>query len=220
MLTRAGDQDSKVRRLIAALGLAAALATPAAAQNLLGNPSFESNVLQSHTTILNNFALWQGTWGVDAASSQIVTAQGCVTAPHASRMLRLGESVGAATSAWQVTDVGSMFRFIDTGLGRIDLRAQYNTVNVPAAHVFANARYFSAPDLATETLAPCNSAASGGPPTSRRAASRSAHARPRSTPTSRPATPSVDHARRSNPEPSSASAAVDADEFSNSSPRG
>ena len=130
------------------LAIAFAAAVPSAnATNLLGNPGFETSTIYSSTLVLGNFATYQGKWGEEV--STIVTAQGGITPPEGSKMLRMTES-GNITQVFQVTNLTSYASIIDNGKGIINMSALLDVDSgVTAAggsvrvHFFSGANYNS-----------------------------------------------------------------------------
>ena len=113
------------------LAFAFTVAAPSAKANLLVDPGFENNPLLSYSLVLNNFAAYQGRWGVEMAS--ITGAQGGVTPDEGVKMLRMTDDELVVTQAFQVTDVTSYATLIDNGNGVIDLSARMNVDSGVAA---------------------------------------------------------------------------------------
>ena len=124
------------RNLIAAciclLLVFAASAQPAGA-NLLVDPGFELNPLDTAANVLGNFPLYQGVWGVEAAT--IVVAENTVTPPQGVKMLRMvDDGQGGTTQGMQVTDVTSYATLIDSGGATVNMSALFDAhPKLPAA---------------------------------------------------------------------------------------
>ena len=79
--------NTRIHFHVAALSLGIAAFAPAAGANLLIDPSFEANPLDTAANILGNFPAFQGVWGVEAAT--ITGVDGGVTPALGSKMLRM-----------------------------------------------------------------------------------------------------------------------------------
>ena len=95
------------KQILAGAGLALALAvgTPAARANVLVNPGYEANTLDTAFNVLNNFSTYQGVWGVEVAT--IVTAENGVTPAQGVQMLRMLDDGNVTTQGFQTTNVTS-----------------------------------------------------------------------------------------------------------------
>jgi hypothetical protein len=123
--------------------LLVAAAAPCAMANLLVDPGFESNPLNSLGTVLSNFTVYQGVWGVEAAT--ITGVDGGVTPAGGVKMLRMVDDGLVATQAVQMTDVSSYTGVINNGAGIVSLAALFNVdKNVPAAVGGVTIAFFSA----------------------------------------------------------------------------
>jgi hypothetical protein len=122
------------------LVLLSAAASPGA--NLLVDPGFESNPLDTIGNVLGNFSAYQGVWGVEAAT--ISGIDGGVTPSQGSKMLRMTDDGNIATQAVQVTDVSSYGALISSGLGIVNLSGLFNVdANVPAGIGGVSVSFFS-----------------------------------------------------------------------------
>lgn len=104
---------------------------PAEAQNLLVDPSFESNPLGNYSVVLNDFVGQQGVWGPEAAT--ITGAQGGVTPFDGVKMLRMTNDGLSVTQCDQVIDVSSYAALIDGGGATFSLSGRFNVDGLPAA---------------------------------------------------------------------------------------
>lgn len=124
---------------IAALLFAAASASGV---NLLVDPGFESNPLDTIGNVLGNFPAYQGVWGVEAAT--ITGVDGGVTPAGGVKMLRMTDDGNVATQAVQVTDVSSYSALISSGSGVVNLSGLFNVdQSVPAAIGGVTISFFS-----------------------------------------------------------------------------
>ncbi len=136
--------------ILAGAGLALALAacTPAARANLLVDPGFEANPLDTYSNVLNFFPTYQGIWGVEVAT--ITVAENGVTPAQGVKMLRMLDDGNVTTQGFQTTDVTSYGAAISTGSATVTLSALFDVdKGVPAAvagvyvHFFSGASYGS-----------------------------------------------------------------------------
>jgi hypothetical protein len=135
------------RIVLGGVAMIAVSSAAASAQNLLVDPSFELNPLDSYTTVLNNFPGYQGVWGVE--NSSITGAVGGVTPPDGINMLGMFDDSLTITQAWQVTDV-SANPFIPSGTASFTLGALFNVEDIPAARASVFMQFFSGPGLGFE----------------------------------------------------------------------
>ncbi len=127
----------------AGLLLALVAATPGAFANLLVDPGFELNPLDTAGNVLNNFTTYQGIWGVESAI--ITGAENGVTPPEGVKMLRMTDDGLIATQGFQVTDVTSYAGLIDSGNAIVSASALLNVdASVPAAIGGVTVMFFSA----------------------------------------------------------------------------
>lgn len=128
--------NTRTKWILACAGLLAlifATSTPSARANLLVDPGFELNPLDTAANVLGNFPLYQGVWGVEAAT--ITGPDGGVTPFQGLKMLNMvDDGQGGATQGMQVTDVTSYAVLIDSGGATINMNAMFDAnQNVPAA---------------------------------------------------------------------------------------
>ena len=138
-------------RILACLSLVLALAasTQTSQANLLVDPGFELNPLDTASNVLNFFATYQGVWGVEVAT--IVTAENGVTPAQGAKMLRMVDDGLIATQGFQVTDVTSYAGLIDSGGGTVNLSALFNVdKGVPAAVSAVYVQFFSAANYGSQ----------------------------------------------------------------------
>lgn len=105
--------------------LAAAFISPTAFANLLTDPGFELNPLTTANNVLNNFPTYQGQWGPE--SGAIVGVDGGVTPPQGVKMLRMNQTGGVTTQAFQTIDVTAFAAAIDAGTATVNLNALFTT---------------------------------------------------------------------------------------------
>ena len=118
---------TRTKWILACVGLALAFAAsaPSARANLLVDPGFEVNPLDTAFNVLNNFPLYQGIWGVEAAT--ITGADGGVTPFQGVKMLRMVDDGQAGTTqGMQVTDVTSYAALIDSGGATVNMSALFD----------------------------------------------------------------------------------------------
>jgi hypothetical protein len=136
----------------AGLALAFGASTPAARANLLVDPGFEANPLTTLSNVLNNFAAFQGTWGVEAAT--ITGVDGGVTPPELIKMLRMVDDGLTTTQGVQVTDVSVYTPQINSG-ATVNLSALFTAgPNVPAAGAGVVVQFFSAANYGSQIGSP------------------------------------------------------------------
>jgi len=140
-----GDNGRKANTKVISVALAAALlvATAAAGDQLLIDPSFENNPLIGYVEVLNNFEKYQGIWGVENAV--IVGATGNVIPPGGKKMLQMWDDGLIVTQAFQVTDVTAYSSLIDSGEAVGLLGALFNVENAPKARTVVHISYYSGP---------------------------------------------------------------------------
>jgi hypothetical protein len=149
------EQESDMRKhthcILTGVGLALALAAgaPAARANLLVDPGFEANPLDTAANVLGNFTTYQGVWGVEVAT--IVGAENGVTPAQGSKMLRMVDDGQVATQGFQVTDVSASAGLIDAGGATVNLSALFNVDKaVPAAAAAVYVQFFSAANYGSQ----------------------------------------------------------------------
>ncbi len=131
----------------ATLALAiAALAAPAHAQsNLLVDPGFENNPLESAHNVLNYFEQYQGFWGPERGS--IVGQVGPVIPRDGTKMLQMTDDGGTTTAVFQVTDVSAYAALIDSGQATVSLSGFCDAdPGIPAAFGAAAVSFYALPD--------------------------------------------------------------------------
>lgn len=137
---------------VALLSAVCLLAAPARA-NLLVDPGFEVNPVTSYVNVLNDFATYQGQWGVESAT--ITGVDGGVSPASGAQMLRMTDDGLVATQGFQVTDVTSYAGLIDSGAGIVTLSALLNVdSNVPAAIGGVTVLFFSAANFGSQIGTP------------------------------------------------------------------
>jgi hypothetical protein len=137
--------NNRTKWILARAGLALAFAasTPAARANLLVDPGFEVNPLDTAFNVLNFFPTYQGIWGVEAAT--ITGVDGGVTPAQGVKMLRMVDDGLVATQGFQVTDVSSYAALINSGGATVNLSGLFTAgPNVPAALGAVYVSFFSA----------------------------------------------------------------------------
>ena len=100
-----------------------AFITVSAKANLLVDPGFEVNPLDTATNVLNNFPVYQGIWGQE--NGTITGVDGGVTPAQGFKMLRM-DNTGSYTQTFQVTDVTSYAATIDAGGATINMSALFD----------------------------------------------------------------------------------------------
>jgi hypothetical protein len=145
----------QTNRILALAGLVlgvAACAQPAWA-NLLVDPGFEVNPLDTASNVLNNFATYQGIWGVEVAT--ITGVDNGVTPFQGIQMLRMVDDGLVATQGFQVTDVTSYAGLIDSGGATVNLSALFNVDKaVPGAISAVYMQFFSGPNYSLQIGTP------------------------------------------------------------------
>src|ERR1035437_9820219 len=131
-MLRNTNMNTRTNLILACVGLVLAfsISMPSAMANLLVDPGFEANPLDTASNVLNNFVTYQGIWGAEAAT--ITGVDGAVTPVEASTMLRMVDDGQTTTQTFQVTEVTSDAGLIDSGNANISLYAFYNA-DLPAA---------------------------------------------------------------------------------------
>jgi hypothetical protein len=136
----------RTNRIVVCAGLVLAIAACAqpAQANLLVDPGFEVNPLDTAANVLNNFPLYQGIWGVEAAT--ITGVDGGVTPFQGVKMLSMVDDGQAGTTqGMQVTDVTSYAALIDAGGGTVNMSALFDAnLNLSAALGGVYVSFFSA----------------------------------------------------------------------------
>ena len=92
--------------------------------NLLVDPGFEVNPLDTTYNVLNYFATYEGIWGVEAATRTGV--DGGVTPFEGVKMLRMTDDGLNATQAYQVTNVSGYVNLIDNVGAKANLSAMFS----------------------------------------------------------------------------------------------
>jgi hypothetical protein len=139
------NMHSRTNRILVCAGLVLAIvaSTQSARANLLVDPGFEVNPLDTASNVLNFFATYQGIWGVEAAT--ITSAENGVTPAQGVQMLRMVDDGLTTTQGFQVTDVTSYAALIDSGGATVNLSALFNVDKaVPAAVSAVYVQFFSA----------------------------------------------------------------------------
>jgi hypothetical protein len=147
--------NTRTNWILACAGLALALAAsaPSARANLLVDPGFESNPLDTAFNVLNNFPTYQGIWGVEAAT--ITGVDGGVTPFQGVKMLRMVDDGAVTTQGMQVTDVSSYAAVINSGAATVNLGALFTAgPNVPAAGAGVVVQFFSAANYGSQIGTP------------------------------------------------------------------
>jgi hypothetical protein len=143
--------STRTNRILVGIGLSLAVAAsaPSAWANLLVDPGFELNPLDTASNVLNNFSGYQGVWGVENAT--IVGAENGVTPPEGIKMLRMDDDGLVTTQAFQVTDVTSYAGLIDSGSGVLTLSALFDVdAGVPAAVGGVYIQFFGAANYGSQ----------------------------------------------------------------------
>lgn len=109
----------------------AALAAPAAmGSNLLTDPGFESNALDTATNVLNDFVTYQGFWGQE--SSTRVNVDLGITPRSGQWQMRMDSTGGSYTQSFQMVDVTTYAGLIDASNADLYASAYFNS-NAQAA---------------------------------------------------------------------------------------
>ena len=152
------DMRTRTNWILAGAGLALAFAvcTPAARANILVDPGFEVNPLDTAFNVLTNFPTYQGVWGVEVAT--VVGAENGVTPAQGVKMLRMADDGNVTTQGFQTTDVTSYGAAISTGSATVNLSAQFNVdKGVPAAVAGIFVQFFSAASYGSQIGIPISS---------------------------------------------------------------
>ena len=113
--------------------------------NLLVDPSFENNPLESAHNVLNYFEQYQGFWGPEEGS--IVSQIGPVIPPDGTKMLQMWDDGGVTTAVFQVTDVRNYAALIDSGVATISLSSLFDAdPGIPAAVGVVLIQFYAQPD--------------------------------------------------------------------------
>jgi hypothetical protein len=136
---------------LAGLLLAVVVATPVSAVNLLTDPGFESNPLDTANNVLNNFTTYQNIWGVEMAN--IVTGpDGGVTPYQGSNMLKMTDDGQLATQGFQILDVSAYSGLINSGNAVVNMSAFFDPdQNLPAALAGVYVSFFNGPTYGSLT---------------------------------------------------------------------
>jgi hypothetical protein len=132
--------------------LAFAVFTPSAQANLLVDPGFEANPLNTAAYVINTpNPMNPGVWGVEAAT--ITGVDGGITPAQGVKMLRMvDDGQGGATQCMQATDVTSYAALIDSGAATITMRGLFNaSPNLPAAIGGVYVSFFTTSNYASLT---------------------------------------------------------------------
>ena len=144
--------NTRTTRLLACVGLALAFSAsmPSARANLLVDPGFEANPLDTASNVLNFFVTYQGVWGVEAAT--ITGIDGGVTPVQGVKMLRMTDDFQTTTQGFQATNVTSYAGLIDSGGATINMSALFNVdKNTPAALAGVYVSFFTASNYGSLT---------------------------------------------------------------------
>jgi hypothetical protein len=136
----------------AGLLLAITISTPSAGANLLVDPSFELNPLNTDAYVINNpNPMNPGVWGVEAAT--ITGVDGGVTPFQGVKMLSMTDDGQTWTQGFQAIDVTSDAALINSGGATVNMSAMFDAnQNVPAALGGVYVSFFTAsnyPSLTT-----------------------------------------------------------------------
>lgn len=125
----------------------AALAAPAAmGSNLLTDPGFESNPLDTANNVLNNFVTFQGVWGQE--NSTRVNVDLGITPRSGQWQMRMDSTGGSYTQSFQLVDVTSFAGLIDANNAQLFASAYFNT-NAQAAFGGVGVSFFTGNTYAT-----------------------------------------------------------------------
>jgi hypothetical protein len=116
--------------------LAVAVSSPAFAVNILTDPGFESNPLDTAGNVLGNFPTYQNIWGVEMAS--ITGTDGGVTPFQGSNMLKMTDDGLTTTQGFQVVDVSAYSGLITSG-ATVNFTAMFDgdqNLSAPVAAVY------------------------------------------------------------------------------------
>ena len=137
----------------AGLALALAPSAPSARANLLVDPGFEANPLDTAFNVLNNFALYQGVWGVEVAT--ITGVDGGVTPFQGAKMLRMADDGLTTTQGFQTTDVTSYAALINSGSASVNIGALFTGgPNLPAPVAAVVVQFFSSANYGSQIGVP------------------------------------------------------------------
>jgi hypothetical protein len=144
-----------MNKLIMNVTIAVFMAVPVHAF-LLVDPGFESNPLTTAFNVLNNFATYQGQWGVEVAA--IVGAENSITPAQGVNMLRMDDDGISWTQAFQATDVSAYAATIDAGGVSINAGALFNAhPHLSAALSNISVLFFSAANWGSQIGSPITS---------------------------------------------------------------
>ncbi len=118
------------RSLSLSLVLAALVAPAAMGANILTDPGFESNPLDTATNVLNNFVTYQGVWGQE--NSTRVNVDLGITPLSGQWQMRMDSTGGSYTQSFQMVDVTSYAALIDANNAQLFASAYFNS-NAQAA---------------------------------------------------------------------------------------
>ena len=135
-------EKSKMKKLITISFMCVLFIAVSANANLLVDPGFEVNPLDTATNVLNYFVTYQGIWGQE--NSTITGVDGGVAPAQGIKMLRM-DNTGSYTQTFQVTDVTSYAALIDSGGATANMNALFNVdKNLAAALGVVGLSFFTA----------------------------------------------------------------------------
>jgi len=114
--------------------------------------AFETSPLLDYATVLNDFVLYQGSWGGESGS--IVTGLSDGVAPHSgSKMLRMTDDGLTVSQTVQVIDLTTLAAVIDANMLEASFCAQFNAATgVAAASAQTTLRCYNTSGLAGATI--------------------------------------------------------------------
>lgn len=140
-------QFSRVLTAFIAVAAAAPSAYAIITPNLVTDPGFESNPIYAPFTDILGPPYVQNQWGEEM--STIVTGPNAGVTPIGARMLRMANSGGAATQAFQLIDVSAYSAAINLGTATVTGSAFYNApTTIPAAGVGVSVSFFDSSNVA------------------------------------------------------------------------
>ncbi len=140
-------QLSRVLTTVIAVAAAAPSAYAIITPNLVTDPGFESNPIYAPFNDILNAPYIQNQWGEE--NSTIVAGPNAGVTPIGNRMLRMANSGGGATQAFQLIDVSAYSAAINLGTATVTGSALYNApTTIAAAGVGVSVSFFDSSNVA------------------------------------------------------------------------
>jgi hypothetical protein len=150
---RSKNMNTRTKLILtcAALLLTITATTPSARANLLVDPGFEANPLNTDAYVINTpNPMNPGVWGVEMAT--ITGVDGGVTPFQGVKMLRMTDDFQTATQGFQAIDVTSDAALIDSGGATVNMSALFTAdKNTPAAIGAVYVSFFTTSNYASLT---------------------------------------------------------------------